>query len=264
MNLINLKKKKSKFSPIKTPKNIELEYYRNLKFIVEQIHQRFKNNVIEPLNKNYIKEQIVDESISSKMKRLIAEFNRKINKQFDIERINEISRRLQMSTYYFNEKRWQMELEKFGIDLTKDMSWSFLKDYLQMRINNNVGLITSLKENVSASLEKMIYANFEKGKTFTELAKEMSNRLGIDKRKAMLIARNEIKNTNTQMNKKRMQDYGVEYAIWDTAEDERVRIQHAHFQGKKYKIGKGLKNSKGEYEEPGEAINCRCIAMPVI
>jgi SPP1 gp7 family putative phage head morphogenesis protein len=264
MRITKLITKKTKFQPIKTPYNLELEYYRYLKFIIEQIHKRFENIVVNGMNKQYIREQVEDESYITRFKRLINEFNEKIDKQFDLQRILKIAGDTVNFVYNYNETLWTAQLRNFGIDLKKDISYRFLKDYLKMRVQSNVLIITKLKDDVISSLEETIYRNFEQGKTHKELAQELNEKLRIDKRKAVLIARNEIKNTNTQLNKKRMQEYGIEKAIWETAEDERVRSDHRHFQGKEYVVGIGLKNSEGIYEEVGEAINCRCVAIPIL
>lgn len=264
MKISNLKTKNAIFKPIKTPKNIEIEFYRFLKFMLEQIYKRFENIVIKGIDKKYIKEQVQDENYVNLLENLIKIFNKKIDKQFDLKRIFDIANYITNLTYKYNEIKWSEQLIKFGIDLKENISYKFLSKYLKMRIQSNIILIKSLKDDAKLSLEEMIYRNFEQGKTIKEFSKELENKFGIDKRRATLISRNEIKNTNTQLNKKRMQEYGIEYAIWETSEDERVRAQHKYFQGKKYQIGIGLKNEKGENEEPGEAINCRCIAIPVI
>jgi len=232
--------------------------------MIEQIHKRFNNVVIEGMDTKTIREQIEDENYLSRLERLVRDFKKKIKRQFGLLRIIEIATNINLLIYKYNERRWINELFKFGINLKKDISWKFLKDYLDMRITSNVGLIKNLRDDVQNDLEQMIYRNFEQGKTHKELAKEMVEKFGIDKRKAALIARNEIKNTNTQLNKKRMQEYGIEKAVWDTSEDERVRSQHRLFNQKEYVVGIGLKNEKGEFEEVGEAINCRCVAMPII
>lgn len=264
MKIVNLKTKEAKFQPIKTPNNIELEYYRQLRFMVEQIYKRFNNIVVEGMDKEYIKEQIVDESYVSLLEKLMIRFRKSIKRQFGLLRIVGMSTDITKFVYDYNEKRWLGELSKFGIDLKKDISFDFLKDYLSLRINDNVKLIKNLQEEFSYDLEQTIYKSFENGKTYKELSKDISDRFGIGKRKAALIARNEVKNTNTQLNKKRMQEYGVDKAIWMSADDERVRSQHQKFDGKEYEVGKGLKNEKGEYEEPGDAISCRCVAIPII
>lgn len=216
------------------------------------------------MNKDFIKEQIYDEDYADRLKRLIEIFNKGIDGQFDVKRIFSIASNSVNSVYKYNELGWISRLTGFGIDLKKDVSYKFLSKFLKMRIDNNVEIIKNLKEDVASSLAKTIYSNFEKGKTITELSKDISARFGIDKRRAVLIARNEIKNTNTMLNKKRMQEYGIEKAEWMTADDERVRSQHKKFDGKIYEVGKGLKNELGKYEEPGQAINCRCVAIPII
>lgn len=264
MNITTLKTKQGKFKPIHSPLNIEIEYYRQLRFMVEQIFKRFDNVVVAGMDKKDLKEQIYDADYLVVLKRLLKELNLKINNQFDNLRLFNIAKQITNNCFNYNEMRWHTELIKFGINIPKDINYRFLKQYLKSRVISNTQMITNLKDDVISNLNDLIFRNFENGKTFKEIANEMTDRLGIEKRKAHLIARNEVKNTNTQLNKRRMQEYGVDEAIWLTSDDERVRSEHRKFNNKSYEVGKGFKNEKGEFEEAGESINCRCVAIPII
>lgn len=240
--------------------------------MIEQIHKRFKNIVIAGMNKEYIKEQIIDVGYVSLLEELLEKFKESIKKQFGLSRISEWATNITKIVYGYNERRWIEELGKFGIDLKKDISYQFLKEYLNLRIADNSKLIKNLQDEVIYELEQEIYKHFEQGKTFKELAKNMTDRLGIDKRRAVKIAREETKNTNTQLSKKRAQEFGIKFAIWRNAQDERVRgnpdgkypntkSDHWDLEGKIYEIGKGIWMPKlGKYVEPGEEIFCRCYA----
>jgi SPP1 gp7 family putative phage head morphogenesis protein len=265
MKTRNLKINKMQFRPIKTPNSLELEYYRQLRFMIEQIHTRFNNIVIKGMEKDKFIKLIVDEDYTLHLQKLLKDFNSKIDNQFGFKRLLEIALKSVNDVYNYNTINWMARLKSFGIDFAKDIFYSELKPFLNMRVNSNVSLIKNLKDDVCADLEKMIYANFEQGKTFKELANTMTERFGIDKRRATLIARNEIKNTNTQLTKKRMQQFNVDYAIWMTSKDERVRSEHLKFDNIIYEVGKGLRNTKtNKFVEPGEEINCRCVAIPLL
>jgi SPP1 gp7 family putative phage head morphogenesis protein len=233
--------------------------------MLKQIHKRFRNIVFDGMNKEFVKEQIYDEDVLVRLKRLLKDFNLKIDNQFNMNRLVEFATRSVNAVYMYNEVNWAGRLKGFGIELNKDYSYRFLKKFLELSIESNVSIIKNLKVDVANKLEETIYRNFEAGKTFTELSKELVERFGIDKRRAIKIARNEIKNTYTQLNKKRMVEYGVDKATWDTSGDERVRSSHKKFEGKEYIVGKGLWNEDiKKYVEPGDEINCRCIAIPII
>lgn len=62
---------------------------------------------------------------------------------------------------------------------------------------------------------------------------------------------------NSNINKQRQLDLGVESYTWQTAKDERVRTDHRHKQGKNFRWDEPPSGG-----HPGEPIGCRCVALP--
>lgn len=61
----------------------------------------------------------------------------------------------------------------------------------------------------------------------------------------------------------RQESLGVKEFKWVTAHDERVRPSHAKINGNIYSWD-NLPTVDGVKTSPGQPINCRCIAIPVI
>lgn len=95
---------------------------------------------------------------------------------------------------------------------------------------------------------------------FHSMTQEIQKRFGMTSRRAKLIARDQTSKLNASLTKLRQQELGVEEYIWQTAGDERVRASHKAHDGKKFRWDHLPK----ETGNPGNDINCRCVAIPVL
>jgi SPP1 gp7 family putative phage head morphogenesis protein len=77
--------------------------------------------------------------------------------------------------------------------------------------------------------------------------------------RAKLIARDQTSKMNGAMTMLRQTSLGISRYIWQTAGDERVREEHADLDGQAFAWD--APPSEGN---PGEPVNCRCVAIPVI
>ena len=114
------------------------------------------------------------------------------------------------------------------------------------------------------------------GSNLKDLYNQVKKDTGLKLKNGDLIARNELKAFNSELSKKRAQNVGVKKAIWRNAQDERVRgnpggiypnadQDHWTLEGKEYEVGVGLRDPRsGQMIEPGEAINCRCVAEYIV
>lgn len=205
-----------------------------------------------------VQEQIVDASALSKINSAFSSFNKEINRRIDADEISKIATKVTNKGVKRNKSLWKTKLKNFGIDVKGKMSFESEPDYIKSRIQTNVKLITKLKDEYLGRLSVDLSSAYEQGKPAKQLAKDIEQSFGISSRKAKLIARNETKNTNCQLNTKQALELGFDQGTWLTSMDGRERPEHAKHNNKKYKIGIGLPDGKGGKEEPGDAINCRC------
>jgi SPP1 gp7 family putative phage head morphogenesis protein len=249
-------KKRIVGKPIKTNVLIEAEYYGKLKFMVEQIKERFINGVANELySTNEIVEQIHDESYQGKMNRLINEFKKKINIQFDHKRMLLLIKSMVRKTDK-NQKYRFVKNYGFGIDISKVPEFENYVPFINEAIKRNLTLVKNLRNETMVKLETVLRTQAAQGHSIAYVTKQLVETGQHTKKRAALIARNEIKNITMQLTKKRMQNIGIEKAMWLTAEDGRVRPDHKKHDRKIYTIGVGLKDSDGNYEEPMDKINC--------
>ncbi len=123
----------------------------------------------------------------------------------------------------------------------------------------NVKLITSIPENLLTNVEGIISRGTRRGRRASEMAKEIRERFKISENRAKLIARDQVSKLNGELTQLRQTSLGVKRYIWRTSQDERVRDEHAEREGQEF-----LWSQPPADGHPGEPINCRCTAEPVI
>lgn len=92
-----------------------------------------------------------------------------------------------------------------------------------------------------------------------DLAQVLADRHKVARSRAALIADNEIGTLNSRVSQARMEEAGVDRYEWSTSNDERVRPKHAALDG----TIRRWDDPHPTEGHPGEAIRCRCVALPV-
>jgi SPP1 gp7 family putative phage head morphogenesis protein len=138
-------------------------------------------------------------------------------------------------------------------------------------VSENARLISSIPADVREHLNHEIMRYQQEGLRPEAVAKMLRKRIPeLTKSRAALIARTEVSKADTAMTRYRSEDLEIDWYMWQTAEDGRVRVSHR-------KMDKVLcrwdtppppeilagEKSEGNYG-PGEIYNCRCIALPVV
>jgi len=152
----------------------------------------------------------------------------------------------------------KLAVKMVGIDLGRAEPW--LKQEMQVFVKNNMTLVKSIAEEHIERVEKTIMLGAQQGWRHEELAKTIEDKFGIAENKAKLIARDQVSKFNAALTESRMKDAGIEKYIWQTSGDERVRESHAEKDGKTF----SWDDPPEDTGNPGEDINCRCVAIPVL
>jgi len=136
---------------------------------------------------------------------------------------------------------------------------SWLEPQMKAFAGQNVDLITNLAIEQKARVEQTLYRNLSQGKGIDAIKEELDKDESIGQNRSKLIARDQTNKFNGQLTQMRQQEVGIGSYIWTTSRDERVRPDHAALEGKMFSW-----NAPPSIGNPGESINCRCIAQPVI
>lgn len=126
-------------------------------------------------------------------------------------------------------------------------------------VAENVQLIKSIPEQLHAQVAAASLRALQNATPNKRFAQEIEDTFGVAKRRARLIARDQIGKLMGQVAAQRQRALGVTHYIWRTVNDDRVRDEHKDREGKTY----AYEGKDAADELPGEAIQCRCFAEPI-
>lgn len=98
-----------------------------------------------------------------------------------------------------------------------------------------------------------------------DVAQAIKKKAGTSISRARLIARDQTLKLNAAITQHRQKNSGIEKYEWSTSLDERVRPLHARLEGKIFSWDNPpVTTDDGDTNHPGEDIQCRCVAVPVL
>lgn len=125
-------------------------------------------------------------------------------------------------------------------------------------VAENTSLIVDLPSKTYTEIEQLMQREIQAGTLHKDIAKLVNERFAIGENRAKLIARDQVGKYYGKVNEVRQRALGVEKFIWRTANDERVRDEHAARDGVTYTWANAPEGG------PGQPINCRCYPEPVL
>ena len=130
----------------------------------------------------------------------------------------------------------------------------------------NVALIRNMRDEHVRELADILRAGAASGARHETLAPQIQERLGVGLSRAKLIARDQTTKLNGQLQQAHQEAAGITEYTWSTSKDENVRKDHRALNGKRFRYDSPpITNTKtGDRNNPGQDIQCRCVAIPVI
>lgn len=152
------------------------------------------------------------------------------------------------------------------------VSGEYYEQIMNAVINENLTLIKSIPQEVLKEMQVVLSQGIISGNQ-KELVKNLKRIKGVQKDRAVFIARDQIHKAVESFKQVQNTALGIEYYEWLTAEDERVSSGlggHRQNNHRIFKYGSNEaiishSNKRGfYYGKPGDRPNCRCIAVGVI
>lgn len=179
-----------------------------------------------------------------------------------------------------NEKTKQ-KLEKsigraMGVDLAKIVTGEGLSTAIDASIRENVRLIKTIPEQYLEKVQRIIDSETIKGRSSASIIEQIRAVYPVSVNRARVIARDQSNKVNGDLTRERQTSMGIRGYRWRTVGDGAVRETHKERNGKVYAwrpedVGKRLESGEvmldPEAEDighPGEDIQCRCIAEPIL
>lgn len=157
------------------------------------------------------------------------------------------------------------DLRKGGMSVRFKMTGAMRQAY-QAVIAENVGLIRSIATQHLGQVETLVMQSVSQGRDLGGLTKALQKNYGVTRRRAALISRDQNNKATAVLTRARHAELGITQAKWlHSAGGKHPRASHVSFSGKVYDIAAGHDFGDGEGPVwPGTAINCRCVAVPIV
>jgi len=251
--------RKAKAKPVRVSRKLELDYTRALLAIVEDMHTETVKALMPLIEQPSIGDgkRIVNDSIFSDFKSAFSKtantVKAKVSGIAEALAQTVVSKQGQQSDNQLRE----MILSKTGIDFSGLMSDSVLKEAVDEAVAANIALINSIPQQYLDRVEQAVMASLQAGTLNDTLADELKKIRGVTDSRAKLIARDQLGKINSRLSQIRQQSLGITHYYWSTSHDERVRDRHRRWDGDLIAWDKPPIDG-----HPGQAIQCRCTAIP--
>ncbi|MES2351895.1 MAG: phage minor head protein, partial [Pseudomonadota bacterium] len=207
-------------------------------------------------------EQAQDASPADRIKKIMAGLAKRWNDRFD-EWAPKIARAYTEGMFKATDSAMRVALKDAGWSVEFKMS-PVMRDAFDATLAENVGLIRSIPEQYLGKVEGAVMRSYSAGRDLATMTKDIKSIYPVTQRRAELIARDQSNKANAVVTRARQMDLGITEAIWlHSHAGKEPRPEHVAANGKKYKIAEGCLID-GEYIQPGEKINCRCVSRPVL
>lgn len=251
------KSKQKQVRTAKAPRSAEVKYRNTLYALVERL-KRDTNTIVVPLLKQLEADYVND----AYAKTLSEAFDRLRNGYINIDKnARVISESFTQDVDNHQKQRFYVAMEEaVGVNLQSVIQRDNVEDVLVSMTRSNVALIRSIPEEYFKKIESMIWTNVTQGTKSTSMIKELQKIGNVTEKRARLIARDQTAKLNSALNQQRQQNLGIEEYVWRTSGDgDRVRETHRENNGKTFRW-----DDPPETGHPGEDIQCRCVAIPII
>lgn len=163
------------------------------------------------------------------------------------------------------DRRLAGEIQRvIGIDVSGILRANTpLLSSMRVATKDNVALIRTIPKQHFDRVTKTVTEGWTAGARWESLVKQIARDGSVTENRARLIARDQTAKMNSAFNQERQQQVGIEEYEWSTSRDERVRPEHVDMDGKTCRWD-DPPIVEDEPVHPGEAVNCRCVALPIV
>jgi len=126
-------------------------------------------------------------------------------------------------------------------------------------VGESVSRIKGLTPELARQIEQRVVTAVQRGYTQNQLRINIMRRIDVTWSRAEMIARDQVQKAYARMNQARQEAAGIKTYRWGPTDSEVPRELHEEYRGQVFEW------SDPPFDgHPGEAINCGCVAIPVV
>jgi SPP1 gp7 family putative phage head morphogenesis protein len=252
-------------------KPVSRSYFRDLNRLVRALFRDIDKQILTKLPR-WTKEEAAlnsSDTMDDELSFLIEQLKQQYSSPQVLFEYQDAARKAARNTTVQSGVRTRKQLKDLGIDIFKETPQ--LARLSQRFVRRNTALIVTIPQQSLNNVEQVIEAGVQAGMRSRDLAKQItgivstggegSSELRKARNRAAVIARDQTLTHSAQLSRSRQRANGIDSFIWRTVGDGRVRDLHEDRDGVEYtwKDGAG-----GTDTYPGDGVQCRCSAEPVL
>ncbi len=254
-------RKAIELKPARPNLGVAAAYQARLDALIHQMHKSILYWVTAAYRAN-TPEIAQDASPAVEMQKLMTKLARRWTKAFD-QGAKELAAHFADKAMGGTDANLKAILKRAGFSVPFKRT-AAVNDAYQAVIFENVGLIKSIASEHLADVQGFVMRSVQAGRDLGPLRDEIVHRYGLTKKRAALIARDQNNKATAVMDRARMDALGITKAKWHhSGGGKEPRESHLKADGTIFDVKKGCLID-GEYIQPGELINCRCIKSAII
>lgn len=160
----------------------------------------------------------------------------------------------------WHRQRFVQSFVPTGVKLDTLLGPANVKSTLESVLAENVALIRSLNEQMRNDISGAVFRGLTNRSPAREVSKEITRLTGIARRRADLIAADQLQKLTGRLDQERQQQLGLDTFQWAHSHKLHPRPHHVARDGMKFKWDSVV----GRTDPPGRAIRCGCRARAVV
>jgi uncharacterized protein with gpF-like domain len=247
---------------------VTADYQRRLTGLIEEMAASVRVEVGQLLLETPPKmaELAHDDMASNVLRDAIKKMRRRWFKRFD-QMSDRLARYFAQSVGRRSDGALKKILKDGGMSVEFNMTLA-QRDVLNAVVAENVALIKSIPERYLNQVEGFVMRSVTTGRDQKQLYDDLRNQLGVEKRRAKLIAQDQNEKATAALARARQLEVGIDEGIWvHSAAGREPRPTHvkAGRDGVRFDLRKGwFDPHEQKWILPGQLINCRCFWRPVM
>lgn len=249
--------------PVHPNAGLEAEYRRRLTALIDEMG-RSLTHWLSAAYRGNSPEMAEDELPAETMRRAMRRLARRWQANFN-DLADDLARHFAQSVGERSDASLKAALKKGGFTVEFKMTRA-QRDVLNAAVHENVSLIRSIPQQHLAQVEGMVMRSVQTGRDLGQLADDLQQQLGVTKKRAAFIARDQNSKITGALTRARKLELGLEEEEWlHSGGGKHPRPKHKAAHGRRYNIRQGLPiGDNGQYVFPGQEPNCRCLGRAIV
>lgn len=249
---------------------VRARYARDLEQLVRRMTRDARRGVVAIFESDAAAEsKALDASLGSIARIAINDLSRRFDALFR-SKANELAERMVAQVERDSRAKFGRSLRELSGDTTlpaRVLRAGGLDDVVKASVAESVALIRSIPQQYLLDVRGLVMRSIQSGRGQADIVEGLLRVEGVTRRRAALIARDQVSKTTAAVNRTRAQAAGIKQFKWRHSGGGRdPRRLHVEMDGNVYSYDDPpvIDERTGERGLPGQAINCRCFAVPVV